>query len=118
MIRAKIEKSKFGPWPRTAEFSVKFDTGIVNKEEEVAELALNYGVVQKHTAVSNVFGKRSWLGRAKFLDALRTEPKLVEELTAKIHEARESQIDTALAHQAETEVTETSEDWPMEGNEE
>src|ERR1035437_1950275 len=46
-IRATIEKSKFGPWPRSCEFKVNFGIGVIDKHEEIAQLALTHGVVVK-----------------------------------------------------------------------
>ncbi len=92
-LRAVIEKSKFGPWPRTCEFKVKFDTGVIDKHEEIAQLAIDYNVVEKPTAVTHQYGDQKWVGLAKFCEAIASDPALAEELTLKIHEAREHQHD-------------------------
>ncbi len=92
-LRAVIEKSKFGPWPRTCEFKVNFGIGVIDKHEEIAQLAIDYGVVEKPTAVTHQYGDQKWVGLAKFCDAIAADPALAEELTQKIHEAREHQHD-------------------------
>lgn len=102
-IRATIEKSKFGPWPRKCEFKVNFSIGIVNKEEEIASLALDYNVVEKPTNVSYQYGDRKWVGMPKFLEAISSDPALAVELTLKIDEARENKNNITRQDQDEVE---------------
>ncbi len=108
-LRAVIEKSKFGPWPRTCEFKVNFGIGVIDKHEEIAQLAIDYGVVEKPTAVTHQYGDQKWVGLAKFCDAIAADPALAEELTLKIHEARENQhekerVEEEVDVNAETEL--------------
>lgn len=87
-IRATIEKSKFGPWPRKCEFKVDFGTGVIDSHEEIATLAINYEVVSKPTAVSHEYGDQKWVGFPKFCEAIKSDAALAEELVLKIAEAR------------------------------
>lgn len=105
-LRATIEKSKFGPWPRKCEFKVNFDIGIVNKEEEIAVLAVDLGVVNKPNAVSHIYGDKKWVGMAKFMEAIASDQALADELVVKIHAAREDMNDKERAAQASTETVE------------
>ncbi len=89
-IRATIEKSKFGPWPRKCEFKIDFGVGVIDKHEEIAQLSLDYNVVSKPTTVSHEFGERKWVGFNKFCEAIKEEPALAAELTQKISEARDA----------------------------
>lgn len=98
-IRATIEKSKFGPWPRKCEFKVNFGIGVIDKHLEIAQLALDYNIVLKPTTVSHEFGDRKWVGFGKFCDAIKDEPALYEELAVKIIEARDSKLDAKLKEQ-------------------
>lgn len=100
-IRATIEKSKFGPWPRKCEFKVNFGIGVIDKHLEIAQLALDYNVVTKPTTVSHEFGDRKWVGFGKFCEAIKDEPELYTELAAKIIEARDAKLDAKLKEQAE-----------------
>jgi hypothetical protein len=61
-IRATIEKSKFGPWPRKCEFKVDFGIGVIDKHEEIAQLALDYNIVTKPTSVTHEYGEMKWVG--------------------------------------------------------
>jgi recombination protein RecA len=92
-LRATIEKSKFGPWPRKCEFKVNFGIGVIDKHEEIAQLALDYNVVTKPTTVTHEYGDKKWVGMTKFCDAIKEDSKLAEELVLKISEAREAKLD-------------------------
>jgi len=98
-IRATIEKSKFGPWPRKCEFRVNFGIGVIDKHLEIAQLALDYNVVTKPTTVSHEFGDRKWVGFGKFCDAIKDEPALYDELALKIIEARDAKLADKLKEQ-------------------
>lgn len=98
-IRATIEKSKFGPWPRKCEFKVDFGIGIIDKHEEIAQLALDYSVVTKPTSVTHEYGEMKWVGFGKFCDAIKETPELAEELKQKISEARDNKWETKRQEQ-------------------
>lgn len=99
-LRATIEKSKFGPWPRKCEFKVNFGIGVIDKHEEIAQLALDYGVVVKPSTVSHEYGDRKWVGFPKFCEAIKDDPALATELLNKVNEARESKMEQKRAEQA------------------
>ena len=88
LVRAKVEKSKFGPWPRQCEFKVRFDQGIVDTHEETAELALKYNIVEKPSTMSYQYKDAKWVGISKFYEAVSADNDLRNELSAKIVEAR------------------------------
>lgn len=92
-IRATIEKSKFGPWPRKCEFKVDFGIGVIDRHIEVAQLAIDYDVVKKPSSVSHEYGDKKWVGFGKFCDALLSDPDLCSELEQKISEARDSKLE-------------------------
>jgi recombination protein RecA len=89
-IKATIEKSKFGPWPRACEFKVNFGIGVIDKHEEVAQLALDYNVVIKTSTVSHEYGDKKWVGFPKFCEAVKDDSVLAAELIQKIGEARDA----------------------------
>jgi recombination protein RecA len=89
-IRATVEKSKFGPWPRKCEFKVDFGIGVIDRHEEIAQLSLDYNIVSKPSSVSHEYGDKKWVGFPKFCEAIKDDPALASELTQKIAEAREA----------------------------
>lgn len=88
-IRATTEKSKFCAWPRKCEFKVDFGVGVTDRHEEIAQLALDYSVVQKPSSVTHEYGDRKWVGFAKFCEAVKEDSVLAQELVQKIQEARD-----------------------------
>jgi recombination protein RecA len=99
-IKATIEKSKFGPWPRSCEFKVNFGIGIIDRHEEIANLSLEYSVVTKPTSVTHEYGDQKWVGFPKFSEAIRDNPALATELTLKIGEVRDAKMEAKRTEQA------------------
>ena len=93
IIRATTEKSKFCAWPRKCEFKVDFGVGIIDRHEEIAQLALDYEVVKKPSSVTHEYGDRKWVGFAKYCDGIKDDPELALELEKKISEARDNKSD-------------------------
>jgi hypothetical protein len=100
-LRATIEKSKFGPWPRKCEFKINFGIGVIDKHEEIAQLALDYGVVTKPSTVSHEYGDKKWVGFPKYCEAIKDDPVLAQELLAKVAVAREMKMEMKRKEQAE-----------------
>jgi recombination protein RecA len=99
-MRATIEKSKFGPWPRKCDFKVNFGIGVIDRHEEIAALALDYNVVSKPTSVTHEYGDKKWVGFPKFCEGIKEDPELAKELIQKINEAREKKMDVKREEQA------------------
>ena len=96
-LKATIEKSKFGSWPRHAEFKVDFSKGVIDRHEEIAALALKYDIVQKPTTMSYVYGETKWVGQAKFNEALLEDQDLCNEIEQKVNDARNNKLDEKRA---------------------
>ena len=110
-IRATIEKSKFGPWPRKCEFKVDFGIGVIDAHEEIAQLALDYNVVTKPTSVSHEYGDKKWVGFPKYCESIKEDPSLASELKQKISEARDAKWEAKrLEQEAKKQTSSSSED--------
>jgi recombination protein RecA len=109
-IRATIEKSKFGPWPRKCEFKVNFSIGVIDRHEEIAQLALDYNIVTKPSSVSHEYNGEKWVGFPKFCEAVRDNQQLADELVQKISEARDVKFDAKRTEQEAMKNKETSAD--------
>lgn len=109
-IRATIEKSKFGPWPRKCEFKVDFGIGVIDAHEEIAQLALDYNVVNKPTSVSHEYGDKKWVGFPKYCEAIKEDPSLASELKQKISEARDAKWEAKRLEQEAKKQISSSED--------
>lgn len=98
-LRATIEKSKFGPWPRKCEFKVNFSVGVIDTHEEIAKLALDYNVVVKTSSMTHEYGDKKWVGEPKYLAGIKDDPTLAQELLVKIDAAREAKMEAKRAEQ-------------------
>lgn len=98
-MRATIEKSKFGPYPRKCEFKVNFGIGVIDRHEEIAQLAVDYNVIQKTSTVTHEYKDKKWVGFPKVCDAVGEDPTLASELVFEIGEAREAKRAAARAEQ-------------------
>lgn len=92
-MRATVEKSKFGPWPRKCEFKVNFSTGIIDRHEEIVNLALSMDVFERLSAVSLAYKDQKWVGMPKLLASVAESPELQEQLLADIANKRKEQAD-------------------------
>jgi len=104
-MRATVEKSKFGPHPRKCEFKVNFGIGIIDRHIEIAQLAVDYNVINKTSTVTHEYGDKKWVGFSKFCDAIKEDEALAAELIIKINSAREHKWETKrLEQQQKTEI--------------
>lgn len=97
IIRATVEKNKFGVWPKNCEFAVDFTKGVVNSHEEIGELAIKYGIVERPTTMSYTYKDFKWVGAGKFNDALKEDTSLVAELLSEIEGLRNAKYFNAPA---------------------
>jgi recombination protein RecA len=75
-IRARMAGSTMGPKNRVAEFTINYKQGFVNQHEEVFELGVGSGAIEKPTTMSYSFGDRKWTGAKNMMQALKDEPDL------------------------------------------
>jgi recombination protein RecA len=90
LLRATVEKSKFGPFPRKCEFKVIFTQGIISSHEEIAELALKYEVATKPSAQMIEYKENKWRGKDAFANAISENESLKKELLVEIEKARDT----------------------------
>jgi recombination protein RecA len=84
--RVKVVKNKVARPFTEAEFEIRYGTGI-DALGELLELGAAHGVLEKSGAWYSANGERIGQGKEKSVAALRENPKLREELEAKLREA-------------------------------
>jgi recombination protein RecA len=111
-IKATVEKSKFGPHPRSCEFKINFDKGFIAQEEEILELALKYNVIKKISTVTHEYKNEKFRGRDAVLSFLRDNPDLCDNVLVDIKKIQNKKYDEDTFQQApESEETlDTDED--------
>lgn len=85
-VRATVEKTKFGPWPKKCEFKVKFDEGVVDSHEELIQVAINHDVVLRPTNARYEFAGQDWIGIGKFQEAVKASQELTDQLRSAIED--------------------------------
>jgi recombination protein RecA len=106
-IRASVEKSKFGA-TRKCEFKVNFSIGVVDRHEEIAQLALDYNIATKPSSVTHEYNGEKWVGFPKFCEAIKDNQQLADELVQKISEARDQKFDAKRQEQEAIKNQESS----------
>lgn len=92
-IRCKVTKNRMGVPSLAAEFQLKYGVGVINIPQEIAELAVNFGVVE-HAKGSTLykFGNDKAVGFAKFVELVGSKPELQRQLMAALNDHRDNVI--------------------------
>lgn len=85
-IRFKVDETSFGFPGRTAEFTLSYSGGIINRYEEVFTLGVSYGVIERPNNVTYKYGENQYRGLPAMLLALKENNQLQEEVLAKVME--------------------------------
>jgi len=85
-INCKMVESSLGPKNRMARFTLRYDCGISDVGEEVADLATELGVIEKPNNVTYKFGEYAWRGRNNMIEALESNSELRKIIIDKIKE--------------------------------
>lgn len=83
-IRGTMKKSSVGPKLRVGEFTLDYDTGIINEHEEVFLLGVNRNVIAHPNNTTYEFGDKKWAGKPATLDALKADCDLRNAIIAEI----------------------------------
>jgi RecA/RadA recombinase len=84
-IRFKVMDSSVGVNGRTAEFTLDFEKGIVNQYEEIFQLGLNTGVIEKPNNVTYKYGDTNWRGIGACLAALKDDKDLCDKILEDVY---------------------------------
>lgn len=86
-IRTVMKASSMGPAGRVGEFTINYKTGIINVHEEVFQLGVNRGIIQRPNNRMYVFAGREYDGKASMLHALRDYPELASQVIKELKTA-------------------------------
>src|SRR5258708_8847999 len=81
--KTKVVKNKMAPPFREAEFDILYGTGI-SKEGELVDLASDHSIIEKLGAWYSYQGERIGQGRENARDFLKANPKIADEIEAKV----------------------------------
>ena len=77
-VKVKIQKNKVGAPFREAIYTIKYDSGMVNQQEELLDLAVVCGVITRPNNRTYILGEEKYTSRELMLDALKKESKFEE----------------------------------------
>jgi RecA/RadA recombinase len=84
-IAVSMIDSSAGPKGRNGEFTFDFQKlQVINQHEEVFLLGTRRGVVERPTNQKYAFGGREWRGKDDFLNALKDDPALCQEILTEV----------------------------------
>ena len=87
-VRAKVEKNKVGTPFSKAEYKIEYQKGVVQKDREVFDLAIKYGLITRPSSQSYEIGGKKVRGADAAFEFLTKEhPDLIEEYASSIREA-------------------------------
>lgn len=73
IVRARVDKNRGGPPFRKCEFNIQYYRGLVDKNVELATLAVKYGVVQRPNNRTYVYGDEKWTSKEQYHTALMND---------------------------------------------
>lgn len=100
--RVKVVKNKVAPPFREAEFDILYGKGI-SKEGNILDIAVNLDIIEKSGAWFSYKGDRIGQGRENVKKYLIENPKIMEEVEAKIRENMKKAFENSLGENEETQ---------------
>lgn len=97
-VRVKVIKNKVAPPFREAEFDIVYGQGI-SKEGNILDMAVNLDIVEKAGSWFSYDGNRIGQGRENVKKYLRENPKMLEEIEAKVRDDFEKVFEESLGEE-------------------
>lgn len=85
-VRAKIQKNKVGAPFRKAEYKIEYTKGMVNRSEEIFDLAIKYGFITRPNNQNYIVDGEKIRGRDAAVSHFSGDSTLVERVNAMIRE--------------------------------
>ena len=111
--RVKVVKNKVAPPFREAEFDILYGKGI-SKEGNILDIAVNLDIIEKSGSWFSYKGDRIGQGRENVKQYLTDNPKVMDEIEAKIRENMKKAFENSLTEGEVQESEEAEEDFDEE----
>ena len=111
--RVKVVKNKVAPPFREAEFDILYGKGI-SKEGNILDIAVNLDIIEKSGSWFSYKGERIGQGRENVKKYLTDNPKVMDEIEAKIRENMKKAFENSLTEGEVQESEEVEEDFEEE----
>jgi recombination protein RecA len=109
-IRAKVQKNKKAPPFRVAEFAIKYTEGIVNKNEELRDIAARYNVIERPNNKVWVLDGVRYNGKDAIAEAIKNDSALQASLLERSIEAKKNYKGPVVIEPDKETSEETSDD--------
>ncbi len=86
-IRTIMKKNSMGAAGRVGEFTLDYNHGIINQYEEVFQLGLNRGIIEKPTNVTYRFAGQDWRGKEAIITAIKEHPEMAQQILKDLQKA-------------------------------
>ena len=86
-VRAKIGKNKVGSPFRVSEYSIEYLTGVVNKESEVLDLAVEFGIISRPNNKTYLYNEQRIVGRSAMLEYLSQNKDDMESIVSLVRDS-------------------------------
>lgn len=83
-IYVKMAENSLGVAGRSGEFTVDYEKGLINVHEEIFQLSVNNGIVERPNNRTYVFDGKNYTSKAEFLNAIKDNEELQVALMAKL----------------------------------
>jgi RecA/RadA recombinase len=83
-IYVKMEQNSVGPAGRSAKITLDYKKGFINQNEEIFELGVNTGVINRPNNVTYEYNGQSYKGKAAMAAAIANDPALAEEIVERV----------------------------------
>jgi recombination protein RecA len=95
-VRAKIEKNKVGAPFKKAEYFVEYMKGAVNGEQEIFDLAVKYGLIERPSAQSYLIDGEKVRGRDNAVEVMAKNKELTSTLNDRVRELYTGGVSTTV----------------------
>jgi recombination protein RecA len=86
-VRAKIQKNKVGAPFRQAEYFVEYKKGIVRTHDEIFDLSVKYGLIERPSSQSYIVNGEKIRGRDNAIKAFSSNPDIASEHNSRVRAA-------------------------------
>jgi RecA/RadA recombinase len=86
-IYVKMEQSSVGTAGRAAKVTIDYKKGFINQHEEIFELGVNTGVIERPNNVTYVYDGENYKGKKAMAEAIKNDPGLAQKILDQVKES-------------------------------
>lgn len=83
-IYVKMEQNSVGPGGRAAKLTLDYKKGFINEHEEIFELGVNQGIINRPNNVTYEYEGETYRGKNGMAEAIKNDPALAERIVEQV----------------------------------